>query len=79
MKYEERWYLCQLEDSAVDEVVEPDWSKVPEFKREVVRAKWLEAHKPQPYLNEVFLWGPQIDFFARQPYYKVIVLERDVA
>lgn len=70
--YESRWYRCALEDSSIDKP-EPAWGRVPEAKREMVRAKWIAANQ-QTVTSEVMLWGPQIPFFARQPYYRVEVL-----
>jgi hypothetical protein len=70
------WYWCQLEDaSEAAGIPEPDWSRIPEAKREMVREKWLLANAPKPLTERVQLWGPQIPFFAAQPYYKVTILE----
>lgn len=73
MELDERWYLCRVEDSSVDD--EPDFSKIPEAKREMVRKNWLAKQKPV--FETVNLWGPQISFFQEQPYYKITVLELD--
>lgn len=60
-----KWYLCIVEES--DE--EPDWSRVPEDKRDRVRSRWRESNVD----SDVFrLWGPQIPFFDNQ--YDVEVL-----
>jgi hypothetical protein len=76
MEYVEAWYWCILEDSsAVEARAEPDWSRVPEIKREMIREKWLKMNEPKPYSERVKLWGPQIPFFMKQPYYTVQVLE----
>jgi hypothetical protein len=72
MEYEARWYLCDLQDSSITDE-EPDWSKVPADKRERVRRAWLAKQKP--YAERVDLWGPQIPFFEKMPYYRVFVLE----
>jgi hypothetical protein len=71
--FESRWYLCELGDTSIG-VEEPDWSRVPEPKRETVRARWLAANA-QRRVERVHLWGPQIPFFARQPYYDVRVVD----
>ena len=73
MKPENRWYLCSLQDTSVTAVEEPDWSRVPEAKREQVRNTWLAKQKPVT--EKVYLWGPQIEFFQSLDYYRVQVLE----
>lgn len=65
---DERWYWCSVTDEA-DRPDEPDWSKVPEGRRETVRARWLESAKPTP--KRWKLWGPQIAWYQRQPGYVV--------
>lgn len=67
--FEQRWYLCKLTDRS--ELVEPDWSRVPEARRESVRSAWLDKQLPKA--EPVHLWGPQIAFFASLPYYRVEV------
>lgn len=65
-KYEERWYSCVIHEEIADESKsEPDWSRVPESKREAVRARW-EASRKTMVVTRVNLWGPQIPFFQRQ-------------
>lgn len=75
MIFEDLWYLCKVEDSFIED--EPDFSKVPEAKREMVRRNWLA--KQEAVVETVNLWGPQIAFFKRQPYYKITVLESPYA
>lgn len=51
----------------------PDWSRIPEAKREMVRVRWQEAHTIVTPPTPLYLWGPQIPFFqswgasAQQP------------
>lgn len=70
--YEARWYLCDLADG-FERPEEPDWSRVPEAKREMVRERW-NASQVAPVVR-TYLWGPQIEWFARQPQHSVTVLD----
>jgi hypothetical protein len=63
--YPEMWYLCELTEKVESETPEPDWSRVPESKRELVRERW-KASQIHEVTSKVYLWGPQIPFFARQ-------------
>lgn len=73
--FEARWYRCRVTSTWADEAKpEPDWSRVPEAKRDVVRAKW-EASRMQTEDGEWLLWGPQIAWYNRRPNYRVTVLD----
>ena len=75
-KLEDKWYWCDIVDRfLLDELVEPDWSKVPESKRRMVREKLdaAKAEKLKP--TRCKLWGPQIPWYQRQPQYDVTVIE----
>lgn len=67
--YAAGWYWCDVVDRYERE--EPDWSKVPEFKREAVRQRWL-AGAEEPMRCQ--MWGPQIGWYQRQPNYTVSVV-----
>lgn len=70
-EYRECWYWCDLLDlEAVPE--EPDWSRVPEERREAVRTGWQRRSQPKP--QRVKLWGPQIPIYQSRPYYRVEVI-----
>lgn len=62
------WYWCDITEPRGDE---PDWSRVPEERREVVRQRWLATNVET---RRWKLWGPQIGFFAAQ--YAVSVIGR---
>ena len=68
-EYEPRWYWCNLVDGYEAEN-EPDWSKVPEDRRERVRTAWQNKTATA---QRVKLWGPQIAWYQRQPKYAVSV------
>lgn len=75
MTFDARWYLCDITEDADDgSSAEPDWSRVPEEKRETVRARWV-ASRCTRVTSRVNLWGPQIAFFQRQPGYRVEVID----
>jgi hypothetical protein len=63
MTLDARWYRCTVTDSRVD-AEEPDWSKVPEAKRDAVRDKWRAAHLKEE-TTTWWLWGPQIAFLQK--------------
>lgn len=65
-----RWVLCELME-VVCEDEEPDWSRVPESKRELVRSRWQAGHA-KAVTSQVYLWWDQIEFFSRQ--YRVRIL-----
>lgn len=70
--YEHRWYLCEVREVEEEDI--PDFSRVPDDKRQMVEARWRErlaAQKPERWL----LWGPQIDGYARMPGVTINVLE----
>ena len=73
MTYEARWYECDVVDGFEADIAPPDFSRVPEAKREQVRARFevalLEKAKPTRWL----MWGPQIPWYQRQPQYRVTV------
>jgi hypothetical protein len=71
MTYAERWYWCDVVDDA-ERPEEPDWSRVPEDRRETVRARWVESAKPAP--KRWKMWGPQVAWYSRQPGYHVNVI-----
>lgn len=71
---EERWYLCEL---TLLEVEEPDWSKIPEARREMVRAQWIARQAIAP--QRVKLWGPQIHIFERFALGGVRILDKEGA
>jgi hypothetical protein len=77
-EFEHTWYLCELVDGfAADEVVEPDWTKVPAHVIEKVR-KGIEMKRAAALApTRVKLWGPQIEWYMKQPQYKVTVIEKD--
>lgn len=57
------WYLCSLQE--VDEAkVAPDFSKIPEQRREVVRQKWLSQNLAPA--QECLLWGEQINKYQER-------------
>lgn len=62
--WEERWYWCLITDDD-ERPREPDWSKVPEAKREVVRVRWFS--KAAPPIRRFKLWGPRIPMYSRMP------------
>lgn len=68
--YGARWYWCDVLDAS-EVAEEPDWSRVPEAKRAIVRQRWLEKAAP---VQRTQLWGPQISFFQSLPYYTVTVI-----
>lgn len=66
------WYLCELEENIVaEDAVEPDWSRVPEAKREMVKARWVESNTTKT-VTRTNMWGPQIAWFMR--FYRITVL-----
>lgn len=71
----EAWYWCDIVDRfLLEELAEPDWSRVPEAKRDRVRAN-LEAAKAEKLKpTRTKLWGPQIGWYQRQPQYDVTVV-----
>lgn len=72
-----RWYDCEITEEISDEVPEPDWSKVPEQRRALVRQRW-ELSRLKIVVTKVKLWGPQIPFFRRQyPKVAVAICDRD--
>lgn len=72
----EAWYWCYVVDQfEAAAVPEPDWSKVPEFKRFVVRARWEAAKEEKLEPTRWKMWGPQIAWYQRQPQYDVTVIE----
>jgi hypothetical protein len=66
------WYECEVEDGFSDEV-EPDWSRVPEAKRDTVRDKWRAAHVKTE-TGRWLLWGPQLPWYQRQKPYRITIL-----
>lgn len=73
--YDARWYWCDLTDGyELDELVEPDWSRVPEDRRERVRENWRRGQEKMLQPQRVQLWGPQIPFYLRLPKYRVSVI-----
>jgi len=68
MKLEDKWYWCTIEEIDEDAVA-PDWDRVPEEKREAIRARWEAKNTVK---DSFRLWGPQISFF--QKFYKVVVI-----
>lgn len=66
--YEARWYWCEISEAPHDE---PDWSKIPEEKREMVRERWEKANRITARWK---LWGPQIPLYQRTPGMEVEVL-----
>lgn len=76
MTYDEKWYFVELSDGfEADSVKEPEWDKVPIAKLDAVRKGYeaARAQKLQP--QRVKLWGPQIEWYQRQPKYRVQVVE----
>jgi hypothetical protein len=59
MTYDETWYICEFTEDLREE---PDWTKVPEERREMVRSRW-DAYEPPMELWK--LWGPQIPSYKR--------------
>jgi hypothetical protein len=57
--YEDRWYTCELEERS--EQVMPDFSKIPEEKREMVIQGWKNRQGVAS--EEWQLWGPQIPMY----------------
>ena len=70
--YEARWYPCYITDEQ-DRPEEPDWDKVPEERREMVRQRWAEQAAPKPRFFK--LWGPQIPFYRNTPGLRVHVVD----
>lgn len=68
--YAARWYWCDLAE-VPDE--QPDFSKVPEDRREIVRERWLNSTLAAA--QRCQLWGPQIETISRHPAYEVTVIE----
>ena len=57
--YAEAWYWCEITE---DEREEPDWSKVPEERRAMVKERWDAV---EPTTKRWKLWGPQIPLYQR--------------
>lgn len=73
--YEPRLYWCDFVDGFLaEEVQAPDWDKVPEQKRAMVRQRFEAsvAEKLKPTRWKPF--GPQIPWYMRQPKYRVTVI-----
>jgi hypothetical protein len=66
-----RWVWCEVTDDA-ERPEEPDWSKVPEERRETVRARWLASSAPAP--RQWLMWEPQVAWYNRQPGYRVVII-----
>jgi len=60
--YNERWYWCEVTEA--DEP--PDFSLVPEDRRDMVRHRWELANEPTP--RRWKMWGPQIPWYLRNGY-----------
>lgn len=69
MTYEPRWYWCRITE-ADPEHEEPDWDRVPEEKRALVRQRWQERGLVTKRWK---LWGPQIPYYQRTPGMTVVV------
>jgi hypothetical protein len=55
---------------------EPDWSRVPQFKRDEVRARWIERHAIRHEGKEDdlwWVWGPQIALYEAHAGYRIRV------
>lgn len=76
--YEPCQYLCEIVDAYDDETTEPDWSRVPEFKREQVRQRWQQGQMEKLKPERWHLFGPQIPFYQKQSKYRVTVIGRCV-
>jgi hypothetical protein len=69
------WYWCDIVDRfLLEELAEPDWGKVPEAKREQVRTRWEASREEKLKPTRTKLWGPQIEWYSRQPQYDVTVI-----
>jgi hypothetical protein len=68
--YEECQYLCEVADGY--DADEPEWERIPEAKREVVRERWL-SRLP---VSRWHLFGPQIPWYMRQRKFRIKVLGR---
>lgn len=63
--YSEVWYLVRITETDPDEV-EPDWSRVPEERRDLVRDRW---HASRQKITRTWrLWGPQIPRYRTMGY-----------
>ena len=58
----DRWVWCVVRSTPE---VEPDWTRVPEAKRETVRARWRAANETAERWQ---LWEPQIPMYRRLGY-----------
>ena len=71
-----RWMWCDVIDEfEMETVPEPEWDKVPEFKREIVRARYQAARLEKLKPIRCKMWEPQIPWYQRQPQYQITVLE----
>jgi len=59
----EAWFWCDIVDT--EDRVEPDWSKVPEDRRALIRQRWEANTTPAP--KRWKLWGPQIHMYLKMP------------
>lgn len=72
-----RWYDARITETIPSDTPEPDWSKVPEAKRAMVRERWHAAQYTES-VTVTKLWGPQIAFFRRQyPGVDVAICDRE--
>lgn len=54
-----RWVWCEFRET---EDAEPDWSKVPEGRRKLVKDRWDSAHVQ---VSRWLLWEPQIPLLSK--------------
>lgn len=68
---EARWYWGEFTEWDED-AAEPDWSRVPEEKREIVRRIWQERVAE---VSRWKVWGPQVEMYqsGKPPYHNVRV------
>lgn len=73
--FQPRWYLCDIVDRfELESLQEPDWSRVPEAKRERVRASYEKARDEKLKPSRWLMWGPQIPWYGSQAQYDVVVV-----
>lgn len=67
--FETRWYWVDVWD--VEPSEEPDFSRVPEARRDEVVARWRERQmKRRP--KRCRMWGPQIPMYRSSPAYRTM-------
>jgi hypothetical protein len=57
---ENHWYWCEIKEA--DETAMPDFSKIPEEKRQLVKDRYFNKINNTPGVMWQ-LWGPQIELY----------------